>query len=61
MGFFKKLTKGVIDTALLPVEVVKDVATLGGVSVDEDEPFTKKRLKKVLDDLEAAYDSLDED
>lgn len=61
MGFFSKLAKGVIDTALLPIEVVKDAVTLGGVSVDKDEPFTKKRVKKVIEDLEDAYDSLDDD
>jgi len=60
MGFFKKLTKGVIDTALLPLDIVRDTLTLGGAITDE-EPATKDRLKKVLKDLEDTYDSLDED
>lgn len=61
MGFLKKLTKSVIDTALLPVEVVRDVATLGGLNTDQDEPYTKKRARKVLEDLQDAYDALDDD
>jgi len=60
MGFFKKLAKGVIDTALVPVEMVKDVATLGGVITDEPNTYTGRRFKKIAEDLEGAYDSLDE-
>lgn len=57
MGFIKSLTKSVIDTALVPVDTVKDLATLG----DENYNLrTTKRLKKVKEDLEDAYDSLDE-
>ena len=61
MGFFKKLTKAAVDTVLLPVEVVKDVTTLGGALTDEEEPYTVKRGKKIKDAIEDAYDNLDED
>lgn len=36
MGFFGKLVKGVIDTALIPVDVVKDVEQAGEDAGDGD-------------------------
>ncbi len=61
MAFFKKLLKGGIDATLLPLEIVKDVVTVGGASTDQDEPYTKKRARKVVEALKDAYNSLDED
>ena len=61
MGFFKKLFKGGIDTTLLPLEMVKDIVTLGGVSTDQNETYTKKRARKVKEAVEDAYDALDDD
>lgn len=60
MGFFGKLTQGVIDVATTPIDVVKDIATLGGVLTDEDEPYTVKKIKKLRDKAEEIYDSLDD-
>lgn len=60
MGFFGKLTQGVIDVATTPIDVVKDIATLGGVLTDEDEPHTVKKIKKLRDKAEEIYDSLDD-
>ena len=40
MEFFKKSLKGLIDIAVTPIEVVKDIATLGGV-VSVDTPTAK--------------------
>ena len=39
-----------------PVEVVKDVATLGGVLTDEEEPYTVQRLKKAQKKLDEALE-----
>lgn len=60
MGFLKSLAKTLVDTALVPVDVVKDVATMGGAITDQDEPHTLKRLKKVAGDLEELPDSLED-
>jgi hypothetical protein len=54
MGFFGKLAQSVIDIAILPVEVVKDVATLG------EESFTAQRLRKAQQHAEEAYDELND-
>lgn len=60
MGFFKKLMKATVDTAMVPVEVVKDVVTLGGVCVgDRIESYTVERAKRICRDLEEAYEELD--
>ena len=47
-----KLFETLWDLATLPVEVVKDVFTLGGSITDEDECYTKQRMKKLDEDLE---------
>lgn len=62
MGIFdslKSLTKAVVDTALLPVDVVVDVATMGR-ALDDDEPATVERIKKIAGKLQDAYDEIDD-
>lgn len=54
MGFLGKLVKGVIDTALLPIDVVKDVATMGGLITEQEKPYTMQRGDKIVEDLEKA-------
>ncbi len=60
MGFFKRLTKTVVDTALLPVDVALDVVTLGGVLTDRDDPYTVERGRKLKENAEELYDILDD-
>lgn len=52
MSLFGSILKTVIDTAALPIEVVKDVATLGGAVNGKTETYTGKQLNKIADDLE---------
>jgi hypothetical protein len=61
MGILKKLTKAVVDTALLPVDVAKDSVSLGGVSDDRNESYSTERLRKVQKSLKGAYDELEKD
>lgn len=42
---FDKLLKSVVAVALMPVTIVADCVTLGGVLVDEDETFTGRAVK----------------
>lgn len=60
MGLFEKLASAVVQTALLPVEVVKDVATMGGMCTDQRIPYTAQRLKKLGRTVESAIDDLND-
>lgn len=59
MGLFGKLIKSTFDVVTLPIDVVKDVATLGGTLTDNDEPYTSKKIERLGDDLEEVRDELD--
>ena len=50
MKLFGQLVRTVVNTALLPVEIVKDVTTLGGVATDQKKPYTLQRLEKLAQD-----------
>ena len=54
MGFFKGLTKLIINVAELPVAGVKDVFTLGGNEAvcDNDGSYIKDKLEEIKEDLE---------
>ena len=60
MRIFGKITKGLIDSALLPIDIAKDIVTLGGINTNQEEPYTVKKIKKLRDEAEDIYDSLDE-
>lgn len=59
MGFFGKIAKAAVDVAMTPVEVVKDAVTMGN-AINDDEPYTVKRLKRACRNLEEAYEELDD-
>ncbi|NIP56117.1 hypothetical protein GWN42_31255 [candidate division KSB1 bacterium] len=50
MSIFGSLLKTAYDVVTTPVEVVKDVATLGGALTDENESYTVKKLKQIQKD-----------
>jgi hypothetical protein len=52
MSFFGKLVRTAVNTALLPVAIAKDVATLGGVCTGELEPYTVQQLEKIKEEAE---------
>lgn len=58
MGLFGSLTKTVFDVATSPIEVVKDVVTLGGCTQGETETYLEKRLKKIDGDMDKISDDL---
>ena len=59
MSLFGKLTKTVLHTVSAPIDVVKDMATLGGLATGEDESYTAKKAKKIIDDFEEIGDEID--
>ena len=52
MGFFSKLLKGTVQTISTPIDVVKDVATMGGVLTDREESYTLEKLRKISETAE---------
>jgi hypothetical protein len=58
MKLIGKLIKGTIDIVLLPLEISKDVITLGGVLTDKDS-YTADRLKKAGNNFSQFYNNLD--
>ena len=51
MGLLGKLIKTTIDIATLPIDVVSDVLTCGGATIDA-ESAVKSKFGKLGDDLE---------
>lgn len=59
MGIFGKIAQGLIDVATTPIDIIKDVATLGGSITGEDEPYTVQKMKKIGKKAEEIYEELD--
>ena len=67
MGFFSNILRAGINVAIVPVEVVKDVVTMGGVVTGDNHDdnaffegtFTGKRLSKALKHVEDACKAID--
>ncbi len=59
MGLFGKVFKTVVDVATSPIDIVKDVVTLGGTITDEESAIAKK-AKKLDYDLSAVLDEIEE-
>lgn len=53
---FKEIGRAVLGTVLLPIDILRDTVTMGGVLEDKNEPSTVTRLKKILENLDEADD-----
>lgn len=60
MSIFGKLLKTAFDIATVPVDIVKDVVTMGGAMTEQNEPYTVKKIDRLCDDAEEIRDSLDD-
>ena len=49
MGLFSVLIKTAIETVKLPVAIVKDVATIGGIATEHDKTYTEEKLDDIKD------------
>lgn len=58
MGLFGQLVRTVVNVVELPVEVAKDVVTLGNVGSPEGS-FTRQQLQKIKDEADDDYDEDD--
>ena len=62
MSLLKKLALTVLDTALVSVAVVKDVATLGGSITrhHSDNTYTGDAVRRIGDDIEEVREELEQ-
>jgi len=51
MKLFEQIVKTAVNVACIPIDLAKDVFTLGGAIIDE-EPAIKQRLEKIKEDAE---------
>ena len=50
-GMLESLTKAALGVVTVPVGVVADVVTMGGVLTDKDEPYTATAVSDVVRNL----------
>ena len=50
MKLFGQVVRTLINTVELPVEVVKDVVTLGGTITNQEKSYTRQQLEKIAED-----------
>jgi hypothetical protein len=60
MSIFGKILKTGFDIVTTPIDVVKDVASMGGVLTDQRESYTTQKLKRLHNDAEEIRDELDD-
>jgi hypothetical protein len=58
MSIFGKVFKLGLDVVTSPIEVAKDIVTLGGALTDQDKPYTFKRLERMNEDIEDVRDEV---
>jgi len=56
MGLFDALGSLAVHTLTSPLDVVKDVVTMGGAITDEESAIVKK-LRKISDDIDEVSDA----
>jgi len=59
MSIIGKILKTTIDIATIPVSVVADVVTLGGVLTDKEKTYTGKHIKTLANDAVNIYKEIE--
>lgn len=62
MGIFDclgKTIKAAVGVATLPIDVVKDVVTMGGVLTDKKAPYTASKITDICKTIDEAYSVID--
>ncbi len=57
MGLFSSLIKTTLDTVTSPLDIAKDIVTLGGTLTDDESAILEK-AEKLLEDVEEVSDEL---
>ena len=59
MGLFGSILKTAIHVATTPIDLTKDVVTMGGVLSDKNTSYTEDKLKKLGKDLKQIEKNID--
>jgi len=59
MSLLGKLLKTTIDVVTIPIDIVKDTVTMGGILTDEDHPYIINKVEKICDDVDEISDEVD--
>lgn len=52
MSLFGKIVKTAVNVVAIPVEVLRDAGTLGGVATEQSKPYTIQRIEKLREDAD---------
>ena len=52
MKLFSQIVRTLVNVVELPVEVVKDVYTLGGVATGQRKSYTRQQLEKLAEEAQ---------
>lgn len=58
LGLIRKTVQTGLNVVTTPVDVVKDVVTLGGAMTDQEVPYTVKKIKRVCKDIDELPNSI---
>lgn len=59
MSLFGKILKTAFDVATTPIDIAKDVVTMGGAMTEQNKPYTAQKISRLLDDGEEIRDEID--
>jgi len=59
MSLLGKFIKTTIHIATVPVDILKDAATLGSQLTDEGDPYTERKLRRLRKDLKEITKEVD--
>lgn len=60
MGLFSSLVDAATSIVAVPVAVVKDTVTLGGLATGERETYTERQARKAAEAVEEVVEELDD-
>lgn len=52
MSLFGRIIRTTVNVATLPVAIVKDVYTFGGIATDQRECYTAQKLEQIKEEAE---------
>jgi len=59
MGIIGKVVKLGLDVSGLPIDLAKDVFTIGGTATDRKQPYTTEKLKSMSKTIKAIKEQLE--